>query len=711
MPNELEKPAGDESTANLSAADEKLLEQIRDDFTYCRDYWRENYEAAADDMQYADCNPWTAADLKDREGRPCICPDELSQYVKSANNNQRQNKREIVATPKGMGATDENAQHREAIIRGLQHASKAQSVYTSIFESVAWCAFGFGRINLEYVSESEEHVQPRIKRIPNFATVYMDPDAKEPDFSDAEICFVVESFRENRFAEKFPNAKKRSFTATDKQLAPGWFDGQNITVAEYFKVTKGKSRARKERKVMQYITNGVEILEKNEWIGSWIPIFGMFGEEIYVIEGGRSKRKFLSLIRRSKAPQKALAYIASQELEEFGMSPRVPLVGYKGQFDTDADAWNMLNKVPRPYVQLDVPSDWNSAWGVPPIPQRPQFVPNTQAYEMAFERYRRSVQSGMGLNPLPTAAQRQNEKSGVALEKIQTQEATGSFHLTDNLDRMLVHVGLQLNELITLTMDEPRQVAIQNQDETHGLLWVGAKPPTEAEQNEDYLVTSDGEFGITIATGPNFQSQREMQSNFVDTLLGEIAKMPIPPQLMMHLLGLAIKLKNIGPIGEEIAELLIPEQDANVPPQAQAAIQQAQGMIQQMGQKLQEYEQERQGKILEKRGQLEIEQFKAAAARDLKLMDIEKSITVAEIATKAQHLEERIAFVEDMQKQIHMDAHEAQMQAQEHAQQQAQAQQAAEAAAQQSDQGHQQTLEQQQQAAELAPEPQSGGAN
>ena len=47
----------------------------------------------------------------------------------------------------------------------------------------------------------------------------------------------------------------------------------------------------------------------------------------------------------------------------------------------------------------------------------------------------------MGITPLPTAAQRQNEKSGIALERMENLEALGSFHFVDGYDRAIRLAG------------------------------------------------------------------------------------------------------------------------------------------------------------------------------------------------------------------------------------------------------------------------------
>ena len=119
MPQDLpgSQASTNESGKPTSDADEELLRKIREDFRYCKSYWRENYDEAEKDMQcMAGIPPKEFAD--DRKNRPIIWPDETSQYVKQANNNLRQNKRSIKISPRSDGATDQDAEHRQAYIRG-----------------------------------------------------------------------------------------------------------------------------------------------------------------------------------------------------------------------------------------------------------------------------------------------------------------------------------------------------------------------------------------------------------------------------------------------------------------------------------------------------------------------------------------------------------------------------------------------------------------
>lgn len=684
-----------------SRKDDDLLKRIRDDFRYSMNYWRENREEMTIDMRYVSGDPWDPEDRAEREDNDRVCanPDELSQYLKQANNNLRQNKRAIKVSPKSEGATAQDAEMRSAIIRGIEYKSNAQAAYTTAYEQCTSCGLGAFRIVTVHSSEDGFEQEPRIRRIPNQFTVLFDPDAKEADFSDQEKCFLIDTIRQSDFARKYPKAEKTSFTSEDLTLAPDWFKGENIVVAEawYVEYSKRKKmqiddgegpvsvyedelpkdakpkvlneRTFKQKKVVQYITNGVEILERNEWAGSWIPIIGVFGEEIYVNEGGQSKRMFLSLIRRARFPQKMLAFIASQELEEFGMAPRAPFIGYKGQF-TDPN-WPIINKVPQAFIEVEPVLD-QSAEPLP-LPSRPQFAPNTQAYEISRESWRRAIQAAIGVTPLPTAAQRQNEKSGVALEKIQTQEAVGSFHFTDNLDRALENCGRQLNELITKIMDTPRHVAAPGADGSHGL--VAIAPNGQAPENvntQQVLDPTRGEFDVTVSTGPSYLSQREEAASFADTLIQNLQELAglLPQGAGAQLLAMAVKLREIGPIGDQIVKIIEgdPENQLAQGQQAMAKLQQQSQVLQETQAELQKLQFEKQARVVDNQAKAQIEQMKAA--NDVQLQQLQNDIKVltALITAKTQHADQEFEMYKTFWLENHKAAHEAGLSAQEHAQ-------------------------------------------
>src|SRR6185437_3294464 len=438
--------------------------------------------------------------------------------------------------------------------------------------------------------------------------------------------------------------------------------------------------------VVQYITNGVEIIEEKPWAGSHIPILACFGKEIFLEEGGGPKRVLLSMVRLARDPQKTLAYLVSQEMEEAGLTPKVPYIGYKGQCQTDSEAWETVTKVPRGYLQVDPTIDALSGQ-VLPIPQRQQFTPNFQAYEVAKDGARRAIMSAMGISPLPTAAQRNNEKSGIALERISDQQAVGSFHFTDNFDRFLENAGRQINELMGPIYDTQREIpAIRNNDKPYVVLANHKKAPQGQEDN--VLAMNKGQFDVTISTGQSFQSQRDAAENFVDLLVNNLQSIPPPGSVPAKILAMGIKMRDLGPAGDELAQLLGPPNPNQLPPQVQAAIAAEQQKTMLLTQELQKLQFEKQAKVVDNEYDLK-KQHEDNATK----------IEVAKITAQKQIDLEGQQFLHQLERELWLQgsdhAHEYAMQSQQQQHEKDMGARAAalEAAGQASDQAHEQGMQ------------------
>jgi hypothetical protein len=711
-----------EEPVEKQSGDEALLKEIRDRYKYFSEKWRPIREERRTDLRYICGQPWSDEDLKERKdaGRPAINHDELNQYINQGLNNVRANPRGIKVEPGGNGASDKSAEFRQNLIRGIEYKSQAQGAYTNAFQAELEGSYGFIRIGRRYVSQDIDGPDDQeivISNIANPDSVLYDPDCKKADWSDPRAVFVLDPLDVDEFKRQYPNARVTDFSEEDRRVAKDWLQDKQVLVAEYWRVEVTRqwntrhTRQVEKKKVVQYITNGVEILERNPQPGEHIPIIPFLGLERWVDEGAGPVRKLFSLVRLARDPQMSLAYLVSLEMEEGGLTPKTPYLGYVGQFETDKEAWDTATKIPHPYLQVDPIPD--SSNGAPlPLPQRVQFTPNFQAYEMAKDSARRAIQSAMGISPLPTSAQRDNQKSGVALEKIQQSTAIGSFHFVDNYERALKFAGRVIDEWIPVVYDTERDVAIRKPDDTQQVVRINTEGPyPHPETNEpQHFPVEDSDHDITISTGPSDDSQRDAVRDFLDTLIGNLGNLPVAPPQAAKLLSLAIQMKQLGPKGDEMAEIISPTDNAQqqIPPQAQAAIAQTQQELQamhayaqQQEQKVKELEQERQAKVIDNEYRLRIEQMK-----------IEADLAKAEILTKAQSIEERLQFVEDAWKQLHQQQadqqqqaqdqqHQQQMKAAELAQQQ-QAQEAAqqhEAGMQSADQAHALDLQQQQAAA------------
>lgn len=714
--------------------EEALLSQMHQEWDYDTAEWREIREQGKTDIRYVAGDPWDAADKQARlaAGRPCLSLDELGQYVNELINDIRQHKRAIKATPLGDGATDASAELTANTIRQIEYRSNAQQGYTTMFENTVQRSYGFLRITPRYVSDTSFDQELFIDPIPNPDMVTPDADAQKPDLSDMTRCFVHESWSKADFERKWPRAQAVSWTPEQIKDSNGWMDGGRIRVAEYWKketyrdrlvtvrsaqgettqllsafdVPPEKASIIKERpvdraRVVQRFTNGIEILSTTHWPGKDIPIIGCLGKVLYVDAGDGGKRKILSLIRLARDPYMLYCYYRTCEAELVGMTPKTPFIGYVGQFRTRTDDWQKVNHTPLAYLEADPLTEATGA-NILPLPMRQPYEPPIAALEVGAEAARRAIQAAIGSSPLPTQAQRRNEKSGVALQQIEESAQRGSFHFVDHYDDALTRTGAILADLLPHYYDAAREIVTREADET--ITRVRINDPQHPGP-DGQPVTFLGPHDITLGTGPNYKSEREEATTLSDMILGspQIAQ-ALGPQKYNELVALAIKLKNVGPLGEQMAEIVSPTQKDD-PAQAQQQLAQAGQMIEQLTQHVNDLSEAIKTKQVEQEAKVQIEKVKAEMSIEIQRIKDAAAIAVAEInarakgvlsaneaemeavALAADHAHEAVEAERDRQ-------HQADIASQQHAQ-----------ALEQGEQGQAHALESQQQAADLAPEP------
>lgn len=686
-----------DKTEAKPGSDEELLEEIRQRFRDWDTEWKPIREERNTDLKYISGDPWDAKDRKARTdaGRPCINHDELGQYVNQLVNGVRQSKRGIKVDPQGEGSNDQTARLRQDLIRTIEYASNAGSVYAHAFQSMVEGSYAFFRISRQYTSNAAEDGGPAlfdqeivIRPVSNPNSVVYDPRCKEPDWSDARGCFLIERIPRKEFKRRWPRAQYIDFSLDYSIIASDWIFSEDMVVAEYWRIettekTKyllesgevvdnprgravDKKRTVEEKRVMHYITNGLEILERSEdpEPGTLLPIIPMIGLERYADDAGFSRRKLFSLVRLARDPQMSLAYLNSQEMEEAGLTPKTPFMGYKGQFDSSRTQWEKVTREPLAFLEADVPDNW-PAGQVPPLPTRVPFTPNFGAYEVAKDSARRAIQAAMGISPLPTAMQRQNEKSGVALQRIENLESLGSYHFIDGYDRALRLAGRVINQWIpAVYCRQMRPIHVRRPDDSYRQIQLNSGPyidPT-TQQQVCYPV-EDVDHSISISTGPSYNSQREAVTDFLDTLIGQLPQLPVAPPQAAKLLSLAIQMKDLGPKGDQMAEIIAPTQGS--PDQSLAQLQQAQAqamqqgiMIQQLQAENQRLTVERQAKVVEGEYKLMTQRMQTEAQVLVERLKVDAQVAAAEIQTKTQVINERVAAIDELFKQGHQQMHD-----------------------------------------------------
>lgn len=690
-----------------SKADNEKLEHIRKRVDYMKRRWLLVRQAGMRDMKALSGDPWPDAEKTARaiagQERPCLVFDELNQYTNKLINDARMKQLAIVVDPRGDGATDETARWRADKIRQIQYKSNALDAFIGAFTGGVERSYGFCRVTKKYIDDESMDQELCVEPIPNPDSVLIDPDFIQPNASDINDACIFDYVNKDDFKRKWPKA-----TITDFQPFEGdasykdWLMGEQIQIGEYWEreTTKrtlmflqtdagvvklfldeakeedpeakiirdakgdmllmgGKEtpikRMRKveSHKVCSYLTNGFEILEETLWDGKYIPLGVMLGKEQWVPNVTGSERRFISLVRMAFDPYMAYCWTKTSEVETAGQMPKSPAIAYVGQMEGQEADWKASAKIPKSYLQVHAYTDeYPMGSGSPlPIPQRNNYAGDLQQLELLAESCRRAIQAAMGISPLPTAAQRANEKSKIALDKIEEQEAAGSYHFVQRYEGMIKHVGVILNDLLASTIDTERDEGLRSRDGKHRIEKVNNADGTGMQ-------TSIGSHDVTISTGPNEASQREAVSDTVENLIQADGLIPAAIQgnpKAAKIVGLAFRLKNGGPLMDEIANVLDPEDAQGSPMEAAQQLDQAKQMLQAAQaeiQKLQQLANPEQTKLAIAKMNAQVELAKDAADNKAKIEValIAAHGKIADTATQEQGLNQRQAH------QAHHDA-------------------------------------------------------
>ena len=333
-------------------------------------------------------------------------------------------------------------------------------------------------------------------------------------------------------------------------------------------------------KVKQYVLSGVEILDENDWIGKYIPIVPVYGDEVN--EGG--KRHFRSLIRDAKDAQMMFNYWRTTATEVVALAPRVPFIGPKGAFKTDARKWNTANSHSHAFIEYDGGQ----------APQRESFAGVPAGMIQEALNASDDIKAITGIYDASLGA-RSNETSGRAIMARQREGDVSTFHFIDNLTRAIRHTGKILIDLLPKVYTTERIVRILGEDGT----------PKTKPLNKEYEARKDkdgnpimamhdirvGKYDIVVSSGPSFTTRREEAATQMIEL---IRSYPDAAPVIGDLLAKNLDWPGADEIAKRLKKMLPPnireDDDEGLDPAIEEQIGQMTEAIQVLGQKLKEAE-------------------------------------------------------------------------------------------------------------------------
>jgi hypothetical protein len=571
--------------------DDEILATARDRFKMCNEAEAEYRKLAKEDMEFYSGDQWPLDVERGRllDKRPCLTINRLPQFCHQVSNQMRQDKPAPKVSPVDDQADPQTAEVIQGLIRHIEQQSKADSVrsYAGFYAVVA--GRGYYRILTEYTDPFSFDQEIYIRRIKNPATVYMDSSAQQADYSDARWAFVVEDMTEDEFKEQYPDRKIssaedfRSIGDSD----PVWRHQGGVRIAEYFykemeTVTIGllpdgsvapleqippgtpvmATRTTQIPRVKWCKIDGMQVLERRDWPGQWIPIIPVLGEE-FDVDGDT---QLVGMVRNAKDPQRMLNYWESAKTEMIALAPRTPFIGAEGQFENHEAEWKQANVRNFAYLQYKPKSVGQELIGPP---QRQVYEPPIQAISLAQAQTVDHLKATTGIYDA-SLGNRSNETAGIAIQQRQIQGDVANFHYIDNLAASITHEARILIDLIPKIYDRPGRVArIIGEDNSERK--VVLNQPYQDHGIERIYDLNVGRYDVVVGIGPSYATKRQESA---DAMLQFAAAAPDMLPRYADLLVESMDWPNASAIADRIRPPDVPPKgEQPIPPQVQAQMQ------------------------------------------------------------------------------------------------------------------------------------------
>ncbi len=592
---------------------------------------------------------------REQAGRPAMSFPRCHTFVQQVSNEARQNKPQIKFAPRLDGDKD-TADVYEGLARFIQYASSAQVAYETAVEYSAGGSFGYYRFLTEYCDDDSEDLDLNIVPVLDPLAIYgiLVPACfnRVPNYA-----FVVEDIPKEEYKAQYGDSELASLTWSEaEKRGEGWVGSEMVRIAEYWYVEESKveGKRRPKRTVKFCKTNGFEVLKDSEtdWPGSTIPIIPVLGKQM-IMEG---KPKLFSVVRPQKAAQQLINYSKSRIAETLSTSPISPFMVAEGQIEGYEKEWSSLNTTMRPFLTYKMV---DSAGRPIPPPQRQTFEPPIQALSSFVLQEVDDMKATTGIFDASLGNQA-NETSGRAIQARQMQASLSTMHFLDNLGRSFKKGGDVIAELIPLIYDAAREIQILGEDETPKIVKVNQEYQDEGGKTKHHDMTA-GKYDVIVTMGRAYDSKR---LETFDTMQNLVQSAPNLLPMFGDVMFKNSDMAGADVVAERFKKMLPPnlqdDEDQQIPPQAQAAIQQAQQQAQALNEACKHYEQQIQQLEFEKKAQI----VKSQSDFAIRKLEIEADIAKAEITTKAQSAQEREAFVHDVALQVMSMSHDRAMAAQ-----------------------------------------------
>lgn len=556
-----------------------ILKRAKERFQKCVSWEGSFRQRFKEDMRflYADsdnCEQWNASVRAGRNlsGQVMVTINKTHTHWLHVVNQVKMNRPQVSVSPTGDQSTYESAQILEQVVRRIEYISDAESAYDIATQFMVGGGIGYWRVVTDYTDQDSFDQDIYIRQVPDPLAVYLDPNIKMLDGSDAKFAFIFDEIPRKDAEAKY--GKLAQMNSSFGDMAENWMSNDKVRVAEYYERSETKewlyaipgddgstTLARESelgsdgadmlkqayetrddvmrRKVPKYnvlhhLLVGDSIAETTTWPGKYIPIVRCVGEE--VVMDGRLDRK--GLTRYLKDAQRAYNYNASAALEYGALQSKSPYLAPVEAIEGLEDFWataNSQNHAYLPYNHAD-----ESGNPVPP-PQRSQPPSSAPVFLEGMQTAEHEMMMASGQYEATFSAQG-NEISGRSIEQRQKQGERVTFHYPDALAKSIRYTGKIILDLIPKIYDTKRVIRIMSESGTEQQIQIDpqAKQALQMQEQEDEAKVraifnpSVGQYDVVATVGPNYETRRkEAFAAMTDLLAGNMSLAPVIGDLYM----------------------------------------------------------------------------------------------------------------------------------------------------------------------------------
>jgi hypothetical protein len=548
----------------------------------------------ADNLYQWDANTRQARGYGTADERPCLTINQVRQFNLNIVNDAKQNKPSVKVKAMGGGASYDSAQVYESVIKHIEYISNAQAAYDTATTFQVQGGIGWLRLATDYPDYDDKSFDQEIyiRRVKDPLTIYLDPDIRELDGSDARFGFVFDDMSREVYCDRYPKHKDLA-TKSPLDVSGDWVRDDQVRVAEYYRVVEDddqmmtymdpagqrqfgkkselkksmeaqafktaiddpqtKTRDIKERKVEWFLIAGDKIIERSLWAGRYIPLIRVIGEETNI--NGQLDRK--GHTRALKDPQRLSNYWYSACTEHVALQSKTPYIGPMAAFENLETYWDTANTINHSWLPFNQYDDKGQKLEAPTRQPPPimaeAYIKGLQIADEKMKQVAGQFEADLGMPG--------NEKSGVAIQQRQRQGDNATYHYIDGLAVAIRFIGKQLVDLIPKIYDTQRILKIKAEDGVEHEIHVDPQAEQayqQAQQQETDKVQAIfnpnvGYYDVEADIGPAYATRRQEAFQAFMQLAKD------DNQIMAKAGDLIIRASDL-PMADKIAERMKPEQ-------------------------------------------------------------------------------------------------------------------------------------------------------